>query len=102
MEMESAELHDTIYSDLQFWTTRYNTIIIHLVESMLYLNQYTPLFLLIERTDLVIVYAYATISLTGLRHILSVKNIFKLPKSSCTRFLLLQQRNLHWTGFLWR
>src|SRR3989344_3517616 len=59
---------------------------------MFNLNQYTPLFLLIERTDLVIAYAYATISLTGLRHILSVKNIFELLKSSRTHtqpFLIL-------------
>ena len=33
-EMESAKLHEAIYSDLQFWTTRYNTTIVHLVESV--------------------------------------------------------------------
>jgi hypothetical protein len=33
-EMESAKLHEGIYSDLQFWTTRYHTRIIDVVEYM--------------------------------------------------------------------
>ncbi len=64
-EMESTELHEAIHSDLQFWTTRYNPIILHFIESVLYCNQYTPLFLLTERIHIAPAYVYATISLTN-------------------------------------
>ena len=55
-------------------------------------QQYTCLFMLIKRNEIIVEYAYATISLISETLMLSIKIIFKMHKLLCTctrRFLIL-------------